>query len=217
MACTCNSCGSGCGEDQTLCTDEGLICDGGQCAECPPQCEGKQCGPDGCGGSCGACPGTAVCNETNGSCECDCPEDPAPVCDLATGTTYPNACEAQCHGIDQTTPGECDNCLQLCSPEEMEAKEYCGVDGITYANFCELKCNIGLPGCDQPSTCHQIAYPFACTDFCVVSEDEPADIGDPVPAFDCFDLNQNSPLFEQVVSDGTLKELVWIAYLGSCT
>jgi len=30
-------------------------CVGGQCS-CSPGCQGKQCGPDGCGGSCGECP-----------------------------------------------------------------------------------------------------------------------------------------------------------------
>ncbi len=32
-------------------------------AGCAPSCAAKQCGPDGCGGTCGTCPGTAICTE----------------------------------------------------------------------------------------------------------------------------------------------------------
>jgi hypothetical protein len=36
--------------------------------ECVPSCEGKECGPDGCGGSCGKCAGGQPC--INGRCQC---------------------------------------------------------------------------------------------------------------------------------------------------
>jgi len=36
--------------------------------ECVPSCEAKECGPDGCGGSCGKCPGGQPC--INGRCQC---------------------------------------------------------------------------------------------------------------------------------------------------
>lgn len=39
------------------------------CAACQPQCDGKQCGPDGCGGNCGACPSGTTCNAGAGKCE----------------------------------------------------------------------------------------------------------------------------------------------------
>jgi hypothetical protein len=39
------------------------------CLECTPECVGKQCGPDGCGGSCGECPGGYVCDNF-GTCLC---------------------------------------------------------------------------------------------------------------------------------------------------
>ena len=29
---------------------------------CVPQCGGKECGDDGCGGKCGACEGDTICN-----------------------------------------------------------------------------------------------------------------------------------------------------------
>ena len=43
-----------------LCCDEGEVCDNhGQC--CLPQCDGKECGTDGCGGNCGECDPTSEC------------------------------------------------------------------------------------------------------------------------------------------------------------
>ncbi|MFH1530861.1 MAG: hypothetical protein ABIK09_09040 [Pseudomonadota bacterium] len=35
--------------------------DGGDCEPCVPTCEGKVCGGDGCGGTCGGCPGGLFC------------------------------------------------------------------------------------------------------------------------------------------------------------
>lgn len=37
-------------------------------SECIPKCEGKQCGNDGCGGSCGECGAFLTCNETTSKC-----------------------------------------------------------------------------------------------------------------------------------------------------
>ena len=37
---------------------------------CTPDCTGKECGDDGCGGSCGTCPAPAIC--TGGTCTSPC-------------------------------------------------------------------------------------------------------------------------------------------------
>jgi hypothetical protein len=37
-------------------------------APCVPDCTGRQCGTDGCGGSCGTCTGTDVCDDSTGTC-----------------------------------------------------------------------------------------------------------------------------------------------------
>lgn len=50
-------------------------CVGGACA-CVPNCGEIECGPDGCGGSCGECPGSQVC-AWDGKCHNDC--DPAQI------------------------------------------------------------------------------------------------------------------------------------------
>jgi GH25 family lysozyme M1 (1,4-beta-N-acetylmuramidase) len=79
--------GTGCTVAETIaCTDQGCDCkdhqcSGGACVPCQPTCEGKACGPDGCGGSCGECPEGISCNqdETGTSAWCgDCP--PGQVC-----------------------------------------------------------------------------------------------------------------------------------------
>jgi len=42
-----------------VCCDDGQVCFDQQC--CSPACEGKECGDDGCGGSCGECGEETVC------------------------------------------------------------------------------------------------------------------------------------------------------------
>jgi hypothetical protein len=54
----------------------------GEC--CAPNCSGRECGTDGCGGggTCGTCSGGATCNEASGQCE-----EPCDVCPSCTYTT----------------------------------------------------------------------------------------------------------------------------------
>ena len=53
---------------QTNCGEK--TCQEGQCKNCQPQCEGKVCGEDGCGGTCGSCPPGQPCK--NGKCPTPC-------------------------------------------------------------------------------------------------------------------------------------------------
>lgn len=41
-----------------------------ECSSCTPNCSGKACGPDGCGGSCGSCPANSVCRPDQQYCDC---------------------------------------------------------------------------------------------------------------------------------------------------
>lgn len=68
---------------------------------CTPQCQGKDCGPDGCGASCGTCGGDYVCNEAQKCVTPPCqPECTNKECgpDLCSGTcgqcTPPAVCSA---------------------------------------------------------------------------------------------------------------------------
>lgn len=47
-------------EDQTSC-GPGKVCVSGVCCNQKAHCEGKVCGTDGCGGSCGQCDATSYC------------------------------------------------------------------------------------------------------------------------------------------------------------
>jgi len=75
---TCAQLGFNCGTQGDTCGDEifcgscqgGQNCVSGQCSSqpCDPSCYGKDCGPDGCGGSCGSCEGGETCSSA-GRCE----------------------------------------------------------------------------------------------------------------------------------------------------
>jgi len=49
----------------------GGTCQDGQCLGCQPACAGSACGPDGCGGACGACQAGCACT-AEGQCDCGC-------------------------------------------------------------------------------------------------------------------------------------------------
>ncbi len=70
---TCNSvdaqCGAVCGVNCGACA-EGLSCVGNQCV-CEPACDGKTCGDDGCGGSCGTCEVDSTCSDVGQCVPCE--------------------------------------------------------------------------------------------------------------------------------------------------
>ena len=70
---------------------------------CQPACTGKQCGADGCGGSCGTCPTGTTCG-VDGACAEKPPPPPPPPCpDKSCCTCSPGkSCEA---GIDNMLSG----------------------------------------------------------------------------------------------------------------
>ena len=67
---TCSGHGACFDDDETaVCVcDDGYHSEGLEC-ECAPDCDGRECGPDGCGGTCGdGCSLGEVCNEDTGQC-----------------------------------------------------------------------------------------------------------------------------------------------------
>ena len=59
----------------------GEFCDQGTCAICILDCGGKDCGDDGCGGSCGTCDSGFACDALNSLC-CTPDTDLDSVCDV---------------------------------------------------------------------------------------------------------------------------------------
>jgi hypothetical protein len=216
VAGVCNSCGSALENPVQDCTELDLVCQAGECVPCDPDCEGKVCGPDGCDGSCGDCEQYHKCDGT-GQCVCDCPPLDDPYCDTATGMTYQNECMALCYGVEGAEQGACPDCQDFCTADQLQSQELCGKDGVTYPNFCELKCTIGGPDCLVVESCHDMAHPGACLDACWVSDPTEIEEGSPLGEFACKDLNDTSSWFGLMLTEVSMKELIWIAYLGSCT
>jgi hypothetical protein len=169
--------------------------DGPDGDSCAPACEGKACGDDGCGGSCGGCPTLWACEE--GLCvEQEC----VPLC----GGRFCgfDGCGGVCGFCPAGTLCDDGQCVVDCTCEGKE----CGGDG------CGLSCGICDPGytcidtlCDIAIgqwTCTQI---LGCLDQC--------QSGDAVCQADCvaggttlgqFEYEQYSTCLENHQCDGDL-------------
>ena len=129
--CACDPSEFKCG-DSSCCTP-GQVCDDGVC--CTPDCTGKECGnTDGCGGSCGTCPGTDT--------DCSCDEDPA-------SPTYGTCLDCTTSGgecIDGTCATDCDSC---------DPKVYgtCGTGGCAWNKKPWTQDCTGGALCVDPSGC----------------------------------------------------------------
>ena len=131
--CTCNSDGYLCPSQYPVCNGTTCVCNATSCGAgqvcynnscCTPNCSGKQCGSDGCGGSCGTCSGvTPVCNGT--SCVCSSTSCGGGAVCLGSGACCSPSCPPGC--IDFPTPdgcgGDCRNCFSICG---------CGISSCNY-------------------------------------------------------------------------------------
>ncbi|MGK0361790.1 MAG: hypothetical protein ACI9U2_004108 [Bradymonadia bacterium] len=146
---TCVSCAADCG-----CTDP-EVCDAdrAQCAGCAPQCDGRACGDDGCGGSCGAC-GDAAC--VDGLCAVEC----MPTCDGRLCGT--DGCGGNC-GVCNDNQA-CDAAGQCVAPPEACGDAQCGdgEDCSTCAQDCGDCCGDGR--CAAVENCTACAADCACPD-----------------------------------------------------
>ena len=117
--CVARHCSAPCGSGQPSCESPLSLCDDdlGFCVEdsrCTPQCEGKSCGRDGCGGTCGACEGFETCSSA-GACVARCdPSDTFECGDFQCRLDEvcfvpPNRPQlATCHEVDEDD--QCLNC-----------------------------------------------------------------------------------------------------------
>ena len=88
---------------------------------CEPQCGGKQCGPDGCGGACGVCGSEQTCTAA-GQCEGQC----TPSC--AGIVCGPDGCGGQCGTCG--TGQMCESGQCVCEPQcaDNGMPRFCGDD-----------------------------------------------------------------------------------------
>ncbi len=134
-----------CGNQSLLaagCKDMG--CADGQCLSCAPACGGKQCGDDGCGGSCGTCEGAGqVCQAG----VCVCGGLPTIACHQGDLWQF-DAC-----GAPQSVALKCDsgcvgNACTACAPDC--AGKQCGGDGC--GGSCGT-CPLEAPLCAGDGAC----------------------------------------------------------------
>lgn len=120
-------CGKACLPISQCCTSDdctaGFACTNGTCA-CVPQCTGRVCGPNGCGGSCGTCSGAADCESVTGQCVTCTPQ-------CAGKTCGPDGCGGTCGSCENGTcaSGQCvcqfdEPCsLGQCCPNEQACQD----------------------------------------------------------------------------------------------
>jgi len=137
-------CECGCNADFTACKDP---CD------CIPDCTNKECGPDGCGGTCPpGCDSGYTC--VGGACEEECqPDCTGKVCGAdGCGGTCPPGCGPGQTCVDGACQGECQpDCIGKCCGDDKcggECPDECAATGQTCNTqtcLCEGQCT---PDCD---------------------------------------------------------------------
>ena len=167
LDCGLESATCGWGEQFMMCSEppaqpgpDGLACD--WAGECVPSCAGKQCGSDGCGGSCGTCPGGQACQagacvQANYECTDYC------------GGAAPSGCycDDSCDSYGDCCPEVCLGCpsLPFCECVPSCAGKDCGDDG------CGGSCGTCPPGvaceagiCACVPDCEGDGGPLECGD-----------------------------------------------------
>jgi len=117
------------------CCDEVEVCYNSSC--CSPDCQGKECGSDGCGGECEpGCGAGETCN-SEGICEICIPDCTGKECgfDGCNGECPPGCIDGEICNFD----GQCEVCVPDCVDKE------CGRDGC--GGYC-------TPGCSNGETCN---------------------------------------------------------------
>jgi hypothetical protein len=174
----CGGCGETCRPGET--------CAAGECV-CAPQCEGKVCGPNRCGGSCGSCPGKLVCNRAGTACICRTPSQcpPPSVCQQATcangecgvrdapnGTRCQTAqgsgicCGGTCEVAACTDNSQCPATAPVCSGGVCHHPYGCTavLDACRAGNpqRCPDNPNGYCFGANGAQFCHGAPYPYQC-------------------------------------------------------
>ena len=143
--------------------------------KCSPNCNGKNCGSDGCGGSCGSCTGNQTCNPDNSRCECapncgdhTCENDGCDDCDGCGGScrSCPNGqtCNnGKCGCIPDCNGGRCgDGCGNACTNNPCPVGQTCSADGSKCIG-CISNCNGGRCGDGCGNACTNNPCPVGQT------------------------------------------------------
>jgi hypothetical protein len=126
------SCVAGCEALGTCCDDFAALC------TCKPACDGKSCGPDGCGGTCGSCGVDKPFCSDSGICEATC----AKKCDGKQ--CGPDGCGGQC---GTCSSGETCGFTNQCVPAKWKCDQSYYADGLA----CDCGCGAGDPDCNKPA------------------------------------------------------------------
>lgn len=160
----------------------GYICQTGVCVCAKAGCKDRECGDDGCGGSCGACPHDFVCSPDHQCVDCvpdcagrqcgddgcggSCGECPVGPCNQGTCPCAPNCDGRECG------PDGCGGSCGGCPPEESCDKGQC-VDRVSCQGL--LQCYSGclqqrIPPSDCAEDCIQLGTTNAVGRFLVYTD-----------------------------------------------
>lgn len=145
----------------------GETCENGVCVPCVTDCAGKDCGDDGCGGSCGSCPPGVPCVVYQCNCTPDCAGKECGFDSCGGFCGNGNAATQGCTGDEVCEYGTCGlPCLPLCDGQECGSDGCDGSCGTCPCDDCspeEIVCSNGL--CQEPLAC-DCACIFDCFDTC---------------------------------------------------
>jgi len=168
--------------------------------DCKPVCKGKQCGDDGCGGSCGSCGANGLCEK--GKCVCPSPHEPCfglccdldLVCNVDTGTCCNFSCfDKECGKVCGKSCGTCPDNKQC----NLEGKCACAkpLCGVVCCQTTEV-CIEGI--CCKPSCSGKQCGPDGCGGSC----GECGDTGNPCTQETCVTGKCTEKPFEGTCDDG---------------
>jgi hypothetical protein len=178
--------GQACGTGGAPCVKcgAGSRCQNQHCT-CEPDCDNRDCGPDGCGGSCGTCATGQVCDADDGECLCTARSCPTGCCTIGSGKpgecrpgntlaacgTSGEECET-CDADDEVCRGgRCVECADLCP------NGCCAADGSCQPGDTIQACGAGGKACLQCTSQEQCAngecVPSTCAGRCTRDNDCP--------------------------------------------
>jgi hypothetical protein len=160
------NCAPGCGADEAcqggVCECTGLAC-GSECCSagevcyqdscCAPNCDDKECGTDGCGDSCGTCPGTLTC-DANGLCDCEagltaCGQE---CVNTQSDVDHCGGCDSPCVAPQVCASGDC---ADTCEPGQTDCDGSCAdlESDPAHCGDCNTACSPGASCESATCTC----------------------------------------------------------------